>query len=186
MDGGPCRMKDLADKAMRQLGVSPELLDERYDKCFCPKCYTEPANQYYARGPSSVCYMPPVGWYRVGIKLQPDEKEMSGEWLPAYHGTRRRTVPVIVKDRLLKIPDNIQIRILPGHIPGQFFTFCTPSLDYAKAYSEALIVRIDPEAYMVNDSAQQFPTVASRGPVVVTSLQQQERRQSSMGIWTMP
>ncbi|CEL99314.1 unnamed protein product [Vitrella brassicaformis CCMP3155] len=183
---GPCQMKSDSEEVVRILGISPHLLDSSHDKCFCPKCYDQPANQSYTRGEPPVPYMPPVGWYWLGIKLTPEEARRFNEgWVPAYHGTKRKNVEPIVESRALRVPTSLaeksgawagtgrgmSWRDFCRTYPGEVYCFCSPHTHTAVGYAEHFWVSgqdflavfqllVDPGAFVVNDGMDQ--TVSSR------------------------
>ena len=63
-----CLLKQEAQRFLQTLGVHPQYLDPRHDRCYCTRCYkSEWPDTISNEGPTK--YVVPRGWYRFGLRV---------------------------------------------------------------------------------------------------------------------
>ena len=115
-----CSLFSRCRQAFDNLKIPQNLLDPRGDKCYCLTCYKD--DPIYTRGGQT--YEMPLRACRFGVKMRNTSDQSDStvfkEWHNAYHGTQAQSILPILKTGL-KVPDGVNVKILPGHIPGENF-----------------------------------------------------------------
>eukprot|EP01084_Bolivina_argentea_P138663 244079_1 len=107
--------------------ISSKSFNEGGNMCYCDKCHKKRGDKIvYSRGDPRKIYTLPVGWSRLGLKIDDafcETHKVWKKWHVAFHGTQKTTVPLIFKGRLilLKAGDvavgGAELGICDGHIP---------------------------------------------------------------------
>ncbi|XP_065842363.1 neuralized-like protein 4 [Oscarella lobularis] len=145
--GSPCQYQALVHRFFNTLVIPEIFVDSRYDCCYCIKCHAERGDlDYYNRGSPPALYAIPVGWCRLGLKLNPSA-EANKVWDThhrAYHGTAVDKIRPILDTGQLLFPGDValggsKISEGKGHFtddwkPKGFNTkkiFLSPTIKYA-------------------------------------------------------
>ena len=108
--------------------VPKSAFDPHWDKCYCKKCH-EGGKQVQFAGTPPRKHGVPVGWTRIGLKVDESFVEMNDvwkDWHAAFHGTNAAGMIQILKSgkRLLKAGDIVlggrKLAIPEGHIQNTF------------------------------------------------------------------
>lgn len=132
-----CSLFSRCREAFDSLNITKNLLDPRGDKCYCLNCYKD--DPIYKRGGQT--YEMPLRACRFGVKMRNTSNQSDStvfkDWHNAYHGTKAESILPILKTGL-KVPDGVNVKILPGHIPNEYFIFTSASFAYStsKAYAK--------------------------------------------------
>eukprot|EP01084_Bolivina_argentea_P068249 124205_1 len=122
----------IAHQLVQQIfpSIPQEAFNERGDMCFCLKCHETRGDKLtYKRGKPPKRYALPVGWVRLGLKVDTLKASMNNvwdEWHVAYHGTKKDIIPQIFKAglHLLKpgdiTMDGDELGVRSGHIKKPF------------------------------------------------------------------
>ena len=108
-----------------------------YDRCYCSQCYLNSYHDTYKVGGRT--YVIPRGWTRFGVHVDEpfaNHHNVWNTWVNCYHGTSIECAKSIVEHRQLLLPRDTtmtgkRLQIREGHIPGEYYFFTTPSINYA-------------------------------------------------------
>jgi len=76
------------------LGINSAYFDERYDRCYCSRCYPDEWSDTISNeGPTP--YVIPRGWMRFGLALPARARDLDvfNQWSTSFHGVK--SVPVL-------------------------------------------------------------------------------------------
>jgi hypothetical protein len=107
---GTCDLEQSARTYVRTLGIHEAYFDERFDCCFCERCYPAALPDTIANeGPTG--YVVPRGWFRVGLALPPRAKALDifNRWSASFHGVKDPLVlqSILECGRLMKPGDKL-------------------------------------------------------------------------------
>eukprot|EP01084_Bolivina_argentea_P283826 486207_1 len=114
----------------KSLQIPLEFLDASNNKCFCNKCHSNRGDaKYYWRGNPKKKYALPIGWVRVGLKVNEGKCMINNvwkDWHVAFHGCSKQSVWEIFRSglHLLKAGDQSidgnRLGVKSGHIGNSF------------------------------------------------------------------
>lgn len=113
------------------------LSDERYNRCYCESCHSKDLPDTCIIGGRT--YVAPLGYTRIGVHIDErfaEHHKIFDTWNNCYHGTSIKKAMSIIENGGPLLPgdeamDGVEIKIRPGHIPGEGYFFTTPTIKYA-------------------------------------------------------
>ena len=93
-----CIVYKAAIDAFKKLQIPSDLLDRRFDRCYCPNCYGLTLPNVIQRK-SNTPYVIPRGWVRIGLSLPPwvKHQNMFEDWSVSFHGTKAEALKQIIE-----------------------------------------------------------------------------------------
>lgn len=134
----PCLNYLIAMGFLRKHNWPDNLMNRRYDRCYCESCY--PVEQ-------EKTYVVPRGWFRCGIQVDEviaKHRNVWDDWLVCYHRTNIATAKAIIEHRQMLLPgerklDGKHVSRKPGRSTSETKQFqTTPTINYAGLESKGV------------------------------------------------